>query len=182
CCPTLTGQYASPTTTHSTPVRLAMAALPPDDFSISASPSNPTVAQGSSTTYTVTTQVTSGAAETVSLTVTGLPSGATGAFAPPSVIAGGTSTLTVATTEAAVTGTFALTISGSSSAATHTTGVSLDVTTASAPGPTIGVTWNGQSEADLAPPDPTGAIGPNSYIQLINLRYGIYGRDASVIE
>ena len=179
---TVTGQYASPPITHSTTVSLTLTAVPPDDFSISASPSNQTVAQGSSTTYTVTTQVTSGAAEPVSLTVTGLPSGATGAFAPPSVIAGGTSTLTVATTEAAVTGTFALTISGSSSAATHTSGVSLDVTTASAPGPTIGVTWNGQSEADLAPPDPTGAIGPNSYIQLINLRYVIYGRDTSLIE
>ena len=178
---TITGKYSSPATTHSITANLTVtAAAPPDDFSISASPSSQTIVQGSSTTYTVSTQFT-GTAQNVSLSVTGLPSGATGAFDPASVIAGGTSTLTVATTTTA-TGTFALTITGVSSTATHTTGVSLVVTAASTPGPTIGVTWNGQSEADLAPPDPTGAIGPNSYIELINLRYGIYGRDASVIE
>jgi hypothetical protein len=179
---TITGQYATPSTIHSTTVSLTVTAAPSDDFSISASPSSQTVAQGSSTTFTVTTQVTSGAAQTVNLSVTGLPSGATGAFAPGSVVAGGASTLTVATATATPTGTFALTISGASATATHTAGVSLVVTAASTSGPTIGVTWNGQSEADLAPPDPTGAIGPNSYIQLINLRYGIYGRDASLID
>jgi hypothetical protein len=87
--------------------------------------------------------------------------------------------VTTATTTA--TGTFALTITGVSTAATHTTGVSLAVVAVST-GPSIGVSWNGQSEADLAPPDPTGAVGPNSYIELINLRYGIYGRDARVID
>jgi len=44
------------------------------------------------------------------------------------------------------------------------------------------MTHRSMIELGLAPPDPTGAIGPNSYIELINLRYGIYGRDASVIE
>ncbi|HVD50978.1 MAG TPA: hypothetical protein VNB51_02970 [Candidatus Udaeobacter sp.] len=88
----------------------------------------------------------------------------------------------MATTTTTVTGTFALTISGVSSTATHTAGVSLTVSSASTSGPTVGVSWGGQAEADLAPPDPTGAIGPNSYIELINLRYGIYGRDASVID
>jgi hypothetical protein len=88
----------------------------------------------------------------------------------------------VTATTATATGTFALTVSGVSATATHTTGVTLTITAASTAGPTIGVSWNGQSEADLAPPDPTGAIGPNSYIELINLRYGIYGRDASLIE
>src|SRR5436309_3058587 len=161
---------------------LTVVAAPTDDFAISASPSSQTVAQGSGTTYTVNTLVSSGTAQTVSLAVAGLPSGATGSFAPASVIAGGNSTLTVTTAPTTTTGTFALTITGVSSTATHTAGVSLAVTAASTSGPTIGVSWNGQSEADLAPPDPTGAIGPNSYIELINLRYGIYGRDASVIE
>src|SRR5438552_1193212 len=178
----VTGQYALPPTTHSITLSLTVMAAPTDDFAISASPSSQTVAQGSSTTYTVNTQVSSGTAQTVSLAVAGLPSGATGSFAPASVIAGGSSTLTVTTAATTTTGTFALTISGVSSTATHTAGVSLAVTAASTSGPTIGVSWNGQSEADLAPPDPTGAIGPNSYIELINLRYGIYGRDASVVE
>jgi hypothetical protein len=42
--------------------------------------------------------------------------------------------------------------------------------------------WDGQYETDLAPPDPTGAVGPNSYIELINLRFGIYGRDGSLVS
>ena len=45
-----------------------------------------------------------------------------------------------------------------------------------------GVSWNGQSQAGLAPPDPTGAIGPTSYLELINLRYGIYGRGGAVVN
>jgi len=179
---TLTGQYASPPASHSATVTLTVTAAPTDDFAISASPASQTVAQGSSTTYTVNTQVASGTSQNVDLSVSGLPSGATGTFAPPSVTAGGSSTLTVATTTTTVTGTFALTISGVSSTATHTAGVSLTVGSASTSGPTVGVSWGGQAEADLAPPDPTGAIGPNSYIELINLRYGIYGRDASVID
>src|SRR5438093_605440 len=148
---TVTGQYGSPPTTHSTTVSLTVAAATPDDFAISASPSSQTVAQGSSATYSMTTAVTSGTAQTVSFSVTGLPSGATGTFVPPSVIAGGSSTLTVAITTTTPTDTFALTITGAASAVTHTTRVSLVVTTASAPGPTIGLPWTGQSEAHLAP-------------------------------
>jgi hypothetical protein len=180
---TITGQYSSPPASHSTAATLTVTAgTAPDDFSIGASPSSQTVVQGSSTTYTVNTQVTSGSAQTVSLSVSGVPSGATAAFVPASVTAGASAILTVTTTTTTATGTFALTITGVSSAATHTTGVSLAVAASSTSGPTIGVSWNGQSEADLAPPDPTGAIGPTSYIELINVRYGIYGRDASVID
>jgi hypothetical protein len=180
---TITGQYSSPPASHSTAATLTVTAgTAPDDFSIGASPSSQTVVQGSSTTYTVNTQVTSGSAQTVSLSVSGVPSGATATFVPASVTAGANAILTVTTTTTTATGTFALTITGVSSAATHTTGVSLAVAASSTSGPTIGVSWNGQSEADLAPPDPTGAIGPNSYIELINVRYGIYGRDASVID
>ena len=48
--------------------------------------------------------------------------------------------------------------------------------------PAAGPSWEGQFESDLAPPDPTGAVGPNSYIELINLRFGIYGRDGTLIS
>jgi hypothetical protein len=42
--------------------------------------------------------------------------------------------------------------------------------------PTLGPGWNGLSETDLAPPDPNGAIGPSSYVEIINLQMGIYTR------
>src|SRR5437867_907264 len=34
--------------------------------------------------------------------------------------------------------------------------------------PVANPSWEGLNEDDLAPPDPTGAIGPNSYVQTIN--------------
>src|SRR5206468_2870444 len=49
----------------------------PDDFSISASPSSVTVVQGQSVTSTVSTSVTSGNAQTMTLSASGLPAGAT---------------------------------------------------------------------------------------------------------
>jgi len=178
----ITGQYLSGTT-HSAGVTLTVTAPVADDFAISASPSTQSVVQGSSTTYSVDTQVTSGTARTVTLSIGGLPAGASATFAPAAITAGQSSVLTVTTTTTAATGTSILTITGQyPSGPTHSTSASLVITPGSATGPTIGVTWNGQSEADLAPPDPTGAIGPNSYIELINVRYGIYARDGSVLN
>jgi hypothetical protein len=73
-----------------------------NDFSISINPASQTVAAGSSTTYTINTAVTAGAAQTINLSVSGLPTGVTGSFNPTSVTAGGSSTLTL--TVAATTG------------------------------------------------------------------------------
>jgi subtilase family serine protease len=99
-----------------------------NDFSISATPASRTVAAGSSTTFTISTAVTSGSAQSVSLSVSGLPTGATGSFSPTSVTAGGSATLTVSTTSSATAGTFTLTITGTGSAATHAATVSLTIT------------------------------------------------------
>jgi virginiamycin B lyase len=48
-------------------------------------------------------------------------------------------------------------------------------------GPVIGVSIPGQHDLDTTPPDPTGSMGPNSYIQMINIRIAIYGRSGSLI-
>src|SRR5439155_1559811 len=69
----------------------------PDDFSISASPSSVTVVQGQSVTSTVSTTVTSGNAQTMTLSASGLPAGATASFNPSTLTAGGSSTLTFTT-------------------------------------------------------------------------------------
>src|SRR5258708_23683388 len=67
----------------------------PSDFSISANPTSLSVAQGAQGTSTISTAVTSGAAQSGSLGATGLPSGATASFRPPSGIARGSSTITL---------------------------------------------------------------------------------------
>ena len=33
----------------------------------------------------------------------------------------------------------------------------------------------------MLPPDPTGDIGPNHYVQMVNLSYAIYDRNANVL-
>lgn len=103
---------------------------PVDDFSISASPASQTVAAGGTATYTVQTAVTSGSAESMTLTATGLPAGVTSAtFTPAQVTAGGASTLTLTTDpgSAGVSGT--VTISGSyAGGATHAATAGITIT------------------------------------------------------
>jgi hypothetical protein len=46
---------------------------------------------------------------------------------------------------------------------------------------TIGPSFGGQFEDDLTPPDPTGAMGVDRFIQIVNLRMGIYSRVGALI-
>ncbi|WP_194926366.1 glycosyl hydrolase 2 galactose-binding domain-containing protein [Catenulispora pinisilvae] len=98
-----------------------------NDFSLTDSPAAGTVTQGSSTTATVSTSVVGGSAESVALTASGLPTGATATFSPASVTAGGSSTLTVATAATTPAGTYPITITGTALSATHTASYSLTV-------------------------------------------------------
>jgi hypothetical protein len=103
-----------------------------NDFSMAVNPTSATVAAGSATSATVSTAVTAGSAATVSLSVSGLPSGATASFNPTSVTAGGSSTLSVSTTTSTAAGTYSLTITGVEGSKTHTATFSLTVTGAPA--------------------------------------------------
>lgn len=106
------------------------------DFSISASPSSQSVVSGSGTSYTVTITATNGFNSSVGLTVSGLPTGATGTFNPTSVTGSGTSTLSVSTSTSTPAGSYTLTITGTSGSLQHSTTVSLvveDFTIAASP-------------------------------------------------
>jgi hypothetical protein len=48
--------------------------------------------------------------------------------------------------------------------------------------PIIGASWQGQSQSNVSPPDPNGAIGPSSYIEIINQRIGIYDRTGGLVN
>jgi Domain of unknown function (DUF1929)/Glyoxal oxidase N-terminus/PKD domain len=97
------------------------------DFSISASPASQTVVQGAGTSFTATVTASTGFAGTVGLSVSGLPSGATGSFSPASIATSGTSTLSVTTSTSTVPGSYPLTITATSGALTHTANVTLVV-------------------------------------------------------
>ena len=120
----MAGDYWNPATTSTAA----------NDFSVSASPASGSVAQGGTATSTITTAVTSGSTQTVSLSASGGPAGSTVSFSPTSVTAGGTSTLSVATTSATATGTYTITVTGSAASGSHTTSYTLTVNPASGGG------------------------------------------------
>lgn len=98
-----------------------------NDFSISASPSSLSIAQGSNGTSTISTAVTSGSAATVSLTASVSPSGPTASLSPTSVTAGGSSTLTVSVGSSVASGTYTVTVTGTEGSANHSTSVTVTV-------------------------------------------------------
>jgi hypothetical protein len=93
------------------------------DFAIAVSPSSQTVTQGGSTSYSVAISPTNGFTGKVNLSVSGLPSGASGSFNPNPATS--SSKLSVTTSSSTPTGTYALTITAVSGSLTHTTTVSL---------------------------------------------------------
>jgi hypothetical protein len=103
---------------------------PAPDFAISASPSSRSTVQGGNVPYTVSVSALNGFSDTVNLSVTGLPTGATSAFSPAAISASGSSTLTITTAANTPTGTYTLTIKGTTASLTHATSATLVVTSA----------------------------------------------------
>jgi hypothetical protein len=99
-----------------------------NDFSLSLSPISGSATAGQSATTTVSTAVTSGSAQTVTLWASGLPSGASASFNPASVTAGGSSTLTITTAASTPAGTSAITVIGTATSGTQTATYTLTVT------------------------------------------------------
>jgi subtilisin family serine protease len=103
-------------------------APPANDFSISVNPGSASVVAGNSATTTVSTTTTAGSPQTVNLTASGLPVGATASFVPPSVTSGASSTLTVSTSTTTPSGTYPITVTGTGTSVTRSTTFSLTVT------------------------------------------------------
>jgi serine protease len=100
-----------------------------NDFSISASQSSLSVTRGqSSAPDVISAAITSGKAESVSLSASGLPPGATPRFNPTSITSGGSgSTLTISTSSTTPTGSYTITVTGSSGGTTHMITITLTV-------------------------------------------------------
>ncbi len=95
---------------------------PPPGFTLSMTPSGASVPQGGMTSATININRTGGFAESVSLSVTGAPSGMTATPDPPSTT-GNSSTLNVSVGSGVAEGTYPLTVAGDA------TGVSQETTT-----------------------------------------------------
>jgi kumamolisin len=100
------------------------------NFSLSASPTSVSVAQGSSGNSTITVSVVNGFDSAVTFSASGLPTGVAAGFGPNPVTGAGTTLLTLTVASSTVTGTYTITVTGTSTspAITQTTTVSLTVT------------------------------------------------------
>ncbi|MFI6579489.1 M4 family metallopeptidase, partial [Embleya sp. NPDC050493] len=105
---------------------------PGPDFTIGVSPTSGSVAPGGTATTTVTTTVTQGAAQNITLSAGPLPSGVTASFNPATVQAGGTSVLTLTASASAPSSTTAITVTGAGTSVTHT--AQYNLTVSSGPG------------------------------------------------
>ncbi|MEU6782416.1 M4 family metallopeptidase [Nonomuraea angiospora] len=115
-------------TSHTATYALTVSSNPPTrDFSISLSPTSGTVQAGSAATSTVNTATTAGTAQTVNLSASGLPTGATAAFNPASVTSGASSTLTISTAATTPAGSYTVTVTGTGVTGTHTATYALTV-------------------------------------------------------
>lgn len=103
---------------------------PAPDFSISGSPSSQSAVQGSGASYNVAVGAVNGFSDTVNLSVSGLPAGASATFAPPSLSGSGSSTLNVSTSLSTPVGAYTLTVTGSTASLSHSANVTLNVTSA----------------------------------------------------
>ncbi len=97
------------------------------DFSLTASPSSQTVSAGAGTSYTATVTAGSGFTGVVTFSVSGLPAGASAAFAPTSVTAAGSTTLSVSTSASTPAGSYPLVVTGTSGQLSHSKTVTLIV-------------------------------------------------------
>lgn len=129
------GSYVANGTTYTIQYEFSDAAnncvLPPPggppDFSLSDSPIDLSVTQGSNGTTTITVTPTNGFVGEVNLSASGLPAGVTATFASNPATTG--SVVSFAASSTATTGTALVTITGVSGVLTHTTTVSLTINT-----------------------------------------------------
>jgi MYXO-CTERM domain-containing protein len=89
-----------------------------NDFYLSIGPGNQNLAAGQSTTYTISSGITSGSVGSVSLSAS-LPAGLSASFSSTSLSAGGTATVTISATTSATNGDNVLTIQGSGAGVTR---------------------------------------------------------------
>ncbi|MFC3980217.1 M28 family peptidase [Streptosporangium jomthongense] len=100
---------------------------PTDDFSVSVSPSSATVQAGESASATLSTQVTSGNAQSVSLNAGGVPSGANVSFSPATITSGQSSSVSITTSSATPAGTYSISLNGNGTSANRSAVFTLTV-------------------------------------------------------
>lgn len=128
---------------------------PPPGFTLSASPTNVSVAQGGSGTSTITISDEGGFSGAVVLTATGLPSGVSASFANGSTAGTEVLTLAASTSAATTSSPVTVTITGTSGSLSTNTTISLSITAEPSFAPGTG----GTASMTVAPGATTGNTG-----------------------
>jgi len=167
-------KYSPPTVVNG---RVYMASFPADgvssaplnvyglatpDFTISATPASQGVNPGGSASYTVSTSSIFNFSGSVTLSVTGLPSGASASFAANNFATPGSTKLTVNTSSSTPLGPSTLTITGTSGSLRHTAAVSLVVTTATPGTGAISIDFVG-GDTPMAPTEVAGVVPKSNW-------------------
>jgi hypothetical protein len=138
---------------------------PAPSFTLGASPTSLTEAQGASGKSAITVSGQNGFKGNVTLAASGLPSGVTAAFSPNAT--SGTSTLTLTASGTATTGTVTVTIKGTSGSLTSSTTIALTISctpTMIVPYVSIngGSSWTQESSATVNSPSVAVDLGPQT--------------------
>jgi subtilase family serine protease len=97
-------------------------------FSLSASPSTISIAQGGNGSLTITSTVGGGFDSAVALSASGQPTGVTIGFSPMSITGSGASSMSIGVASTVAAGTYGITVTGTSGGTVETSTVSLTVT------------------------------------------------------
>ena len=119
--------------TKATSFTLTVTASGTPGFSLSAGPASLTVAPGGSVESTITAAISGGFTSAIALFASGLPSGVTASFSPPSIPApgAGSSTMTLSAGSSTVAGGYTITITGTGGGLTETTSIALTISSTS---------------------------------------------------
>ncbi|NRQ32467.1 S8 family peptidase [Nonomuraea sp. NN258] len=105
---------------------------PAQDFALAVAPGSGSTGIGGSVSATASTTTTVGGPEPVTLSVAGLPAGATASFSPATVTSGASSTMTITTAATTAPGTYPVTVVGAGTF--HAQNASYTLTVNAAPG------------------------------------------------
>ena len=116
--------------THTTTVTLTVTSTASPDFTVSASPSAPSISIGTSGQVSITTAISGSFNSAITLTAFPLPPGVTASFSPTSIAApgNGTSTLTLTVSSSTPIGTYSIMVIGNGGGFNRTAPVTLSVT------------------------------------------------------
>jgi hypothetical protein len=121
-----------------------------ENFSVLVVPCAQTVTPGNGFNFTTTVSVSNGIRNTVTLSASGLPTGASANFNPTSITGPGTSIMSVSTSPSTPSGSSTVTVTGDSGISTHSAATILTVAGSGTPGTgTVGI---GGFEKSFCPP------------------------------